>query len=311
VEILIVVAVIILLLSILIVATSRAVQAAQSANTKSLMTAMNQALVQFKGDMGYYPPVLDAGRNLLGPPNISSANYSTLAQDWYSITSLPDYLIGYGPDQQDSADGLGIRTPGRDGVWGATIAGNGQLAARNAGGGSASAGVVLGPYLELKDDRLLASIDDSGMVRFPGEAGFDLTDADQSAVIVDYWGTPIRYYRRSYPAGSLGQSWRPVDRDGDGITEPVPTLADIVALRPYRIPEGTAIDGFCDANPNVSCPTGSGDGSTTYELSTAEFALHSAGPDRRLDPTVRFDDEDYNGDGVAGSNADNITEAGP
>ena len=58
VELLIVIAVIILLLSILIVAVNAATRTAQSASTRTLMNSMKQALVRFKADIGYYPPVL-------------------------------------------------------------------------------------------------------------------------------------------------------------------------------------------------------------------------------------------------------------
>ncbi len=321
-EILIVVGVIILLLSILIVAMNKAVQAAQAANTSNLLNSLQQGLIRFKEDIGYYPPILGgepppttaaAWRTLFPPPDpLPLPAYRDNVQKWFSITSLPDYLIGYGGDQADAFDGLGIRTPGRDGVWGAGLDPDGdgvpgELSERNSTavfGSAQSAGQVFGPYIELKDDRLLASINGSDSngdgtpdVYFPGEPGYNVNDPK---VIVDYWGTPIRYYRRAYPFGSLGQSYRQPaqDRDGNGSLESFPTLSDVFALRPYIIPDGAAIDGLADDSP-----LGSGDTSTTYELNAAEFGLLSAGPDKTVNPLIRADLEEVN--------RDNLVELGP
>jgi hypothetical protein len=102
--------------------------------------------------VGYYPPVLGRGsgngsqpvgqlgfgRDLLVPPLTLSGTTSNLAiQQWNSFTSLPEYLLGYGSRTADGygfeasaaagANGglekppLGIRHPGRDGVWGAYV----------------------------------------------------------------------------------------------------------------------------------------------------------------------------------------------
>ena len=72
-------------------------------------------------------------------------------------------------------------------------------------------GKVYGPYLELKDKRLLASTKgnldnrDRLIVYFPGEGNYD---ADDPKVIVDYWGSPLRFYRRPYPPGALQSPYR-------------------------------------------------------------------------------------------------------
>ena len=147
-EILLVVGVVMLLLSILIVAMGQAVRGAQSANTQVLMVSMKQGLIQFREDVGYYPPVLDADRGLLNPPDPDSGSYASDMQDWWSVTTLADHLIGYGDVGEDAYDGLGIRTPGRDGVWGATIysGASGGLVDRNGGAGAAPTGPVLGGY---------------------------------------------------------------------------------------------------------------------------------------------------------------------
>jgi hypothetical protein len=297
------VAIIILLLSILIVALNKAASAAQVANTRNLMASMAQGLVQFHEDVGYYPPILDEARALVEPPSISfSSGDELIFAPWFSITSPADFLVGYDREGRDGygvrdnnvdRPAPGLRSPGRDGVWGATLSGgNGALAARN----PPATGQVLGPYLELKDARLLATIGADGMLRHPGDPSYDLEAPDQSGVIVDYWGRPIRYYRRPYPPGALGQSFRAVGGDRP------PTLGDIPVLRPYEIAPGTAVDGAADARDDTS---------TTIELVAAEFALLSYGPDGVIDETVRRDDDDANGDQVALSNRDNIVEAGP
>jgi len=92
---------------------------------------------------------IGAGRDLLLPPDNFDGSGATKAaawnnvakrqglQRWHSTTALPEYLLGYG---DRSADGygsvvpgsttipgsreyprLGIRAPGRDGVWGAAL----------------------------------------------------------------------------------------------------------------------------------------------------------------------------------------------
>ena len=243
VELLIVIAVIILLLSILIVAVNAATRTAQSASTRTLMNSMKQALVRFKADIGYYPPVLGdvsptdftpdnhdlrklfdpRGEDLIAgtaddilplmPDGSPNPNYSLNVQAWYSVATPADYLIGYGNDQQDAYDGLGIRHPGPDAVWEATIYGaaDGSLGARNAGTGPASAGKVYGQYLELKDERLLATTDGSTdangnlILFFPGEGNYN---PDHPKIIVDYWGNPIRYYRQVYPVGAIKHGYR-------------------------------------------------------------------------------------------------------
>lgn len=299
-EMLIVVAIILVLLSIILVALSRASRQGQKVNTQFLMTSINQALVTFEKDMGYLPPVLGdpaAGapndlRSLFSPPDPTAPTYAAAIQDWYSITSLAEYLIGYGNDQQDAHDGLGIRAPGTDGVWGATFLGaaDGSLGARNQGSGPASAGKVYGPYLELSQD-IIAGVDHNGGVYFPGDAtpaGVQFSDLPKT--IVDYWGTPIRYYRRAYPPGALNQGYRA--RPG----ESVPSLSDVILLRPTILPDMDVLvdPTLADAN---------GDRQATLQLNAAPFALFSAGPDRSLTADQRFDMPNQ-------FNQDNIVETG-
>ncbi len=152
VEMLVTVAIIIVLLTILITAVSLAGRSAQRASTSFLMGSVNQALVRFKEDHGYFPPVLGtrdlAGSMIAGSmrdaapvPDASGpvATYVESLQNWHSETSLAEYLLGYGNRGEDgygfvgnpatiqfpNAPGtkelplLGFRSPGEDGVWGA------------------------------------------------------------------------------------------------------------------------------------------------------------------------------------------------
>lgn len=330
VELLIVVAIVILLLSILIVAVNQAVKGAQSANSKSLMNAINQALITFKGDHGYLPPVLNDERGLeftfgassFTGPNPADADYAADMQTWFSITTLAEYLIGYGRGDEDGYGDLndtvddngtdydgeipttGIRSPGPDGVWGATLYSpqDGTLEARNpnpqitAAGGPG--GRRFGPYLELKDERLLGGIDPNGNIVFPGE---DPAYETYHKVIVDYWGTPIRYYRTPYPPGGITQSYNKTEvTTGWGHKVPVPTLADVFVLRSYEIDPDNQINGLPDMQLGIDPK---GDPTTSRFLMAAEFAIFSEGPDAAATDLQRVDDDEFN--------RDNIVEVGP
>ena len=92
-ELLVVITLIILLLTIIIVAVNQAMKTAQGTNTQFLMSSIRQGLDQFREDHGYLPPVLDVDRNLaLADP--FSGTFQDDIQNWYSITTLADYLIG-------------------------------------------------------------------------------------------------------------------------------------------------------------------------------------------------------------------------
>jgi type II secretory pathway pseudopilin PulG len=341
-ELLIVVALIILLLSILIVAVSAATRTSKNASTQARMDSIKKALVRFKGDIGYYPPMLGVAPPGSGPgipdlrrlypnsvpnPDAAGTTYIDQMQEYYSTCTLAEYLIGYGNHYEDGfgrvnattyaneTPPLGIRHPSSDGIWGAATivppgnAANGALSHRMGGpahpfNSNLDEGKVFGPYLELEDARLIAGVHygASGLeTYFAGDtlpinpSGPAYTWDTIPKAIVDYWGMPIRYYRRPYPQGALGQSYRSVDRDGDGEADRVPTLSDVYVLRPQSFKQGTEI-----ANPY---PDDDGRTSSSSELDTAEFALLSSGGDRRLNNQVTVDEEGYNND--------NIVEVGP
>ncbi|MDA1007732.1 MAG: hypothetical protein O2800_01825 [Planctomycetota bacterium] len=338
VELLVTIGIIVALLGLLLVGLNAASAFAKRAKTSTLMHTIAQGLAQFKEDVGYYPPVLGVrgastvasvpgeigyARDLLMPPAIANPTVPTAAEmasvrNWWSITSLPDYLVGYDDRTRDgygfvSASPLanspgqmempinGIRHCGRDGVWGAALNPN-PLAAnaigcykqRNPGGGATGnpnswtglgvSGRQLGPYFELKDADFIggiAGVDGQGepiVLRAEETQDFDLLPK----CFIDPWGRPIRYFRRGYNAldpASLNMNFN---------------LGDVIALRPKTIPPGTEADGYADANNDTS---------TTRGLVSAEFALLSSGPDRLWDATTRVD--------ATGWNADNVVETGP
>jgi type II secretory pathway pseudopilin PulG len=304
VELLVVAAVIVLLIGILLVAVNAASSRAQAARTSVLMHSIRQALVQFEGDHGYYPPVLGAYpptqpndyRNLMPlPQNVNAM------QEWRSYTTLAEYLLGYGPEVEDGHGGInpvtpnppwtstgaawtGIRSPGPDQYWGA--AAGGTLADRrnylaSAAGQPLRQGRVYSPYLTLRDESLLGAI-----------TGYDSTtqrpiivpatddafhNPDNPKVILDYWGEPLVYYRRHQTSGLTL------------------SLENIFALRPFDLQGGTPVQGAADVT---------GDAVTTFALRSASFGILSYGPDRQWNPYLRYDDPDF-------FNRDNIREVGP
>ena len=298
-------------------------------------------------------------------------------QQWHSITSPAEYLVGSG---DRSADGYGIcgnlpdvmpddlkpgqreipregiRSPGIDGVWGAALtpitvpevkttpgytAGPkasdkfvGQFYSRNLApptpieAGTEEPGdddknclvrcqpnlrgKVYGPYLELKDPSNFGGIkgvrpappsqdepdtEELDIVRATdGDPMFD----NYPKCIIDYWGNPIRYYRRGYT--SFMPSSPDATNDGTKFD-----LADFFALRPSRAEESEFI--LKDEAKNQVLADADGDRSGTIRLRSAEFAYFSAGPDGKRDLrrriTLRGPRSDIN------VNEDNLVETGP
>ena len=355
-ELLITISLIVVLVSILTVALGAARTAAQVAETQSRMSALKQATVRFKEDVGYYPAVLDTNRNLATLPAFPSPTsgtpqqmYRYQAQDWYSITSPAEYLIGYGNQAQDGYGRLpgsqqndpdyiemprfGFRHPGMDGVWRATDvfagAGAGSVIDRS----PSTRGMLFGPYLEVENEQMFGRImhDSNGeplrdpvtrniKVFYPGDPELAaLTIAEQQAlpmVIVDTWGNPIRYYRAMYP--------NPADPtlplSGIARTFPQsnsydrPTLSDYFVLRPSEFESNKALDGTL---PDFREGLGqtNGDRSTTFELQAGQFAFFSAGPDQQMNAFIRSDAfglPDNDGEYATDeSNKDNLVEVGP
>jgi prepilin-type N-terminal cleavage/methylation domain-containing protein len=325
VEVLVVTAMVLVLASILIVAVNAAVGTSQKANTMSLMNAVRTGLVQFKSDMGYLPPVLDDNRDLFLPPDSSNPNnFVSQIQDWHSITTLSDYLVGYGHHYQDGygydasaaatwpqeTPPVGIRNPGSDGVWGATIVpgsgGNyGELSGRMASSTNPNldTGRVYGPYIELSDKRSLARLNPAtGTLSFPGESAFE-QQSTNPLVLVDYWGEPIRYYRRAY--STTFNAGAPV-QSALGVPDRKSKLSEVILLRPPQAKqENIVLDARSLAGNDIDL--------TTYQLQTGDYALFSAGPDRQFNAQLRVDDpnDPLNTAGTDMANQDNIVEVGP
>ncbi|MDG2424856.1 MAG: prepilin-type N-terminal cleavage/methylation domain-containing protein [Phycisphaerales bacterium] len=322
-EVMVTIGIIVILLSILLVTVGGVRETARVASTRSIMTAMSQATSRFREDTGYLPPILDNDRRLVEAVPITSTSrgdgapkYLHDMQGWYSFTSPAEYLVGYGGEAMDGKAGLGIRNPGRDGIWGASLDSDGNIQQCPPGFNRQPDpnGLVLGPYLDLKDDKVIASLGwdeaegawDSGSIDpstgqpaiyYPGDAGYNI---NAPKVVVDAWGTPIRYYRTSYPtgdpSGSFPANYRPFPMgagDGAGALSEWqyrPRLSEFIALRPWEIDESQATDYFFTPGGSSAQwgdfnDLGSGvrgDSTTTASLESGQYAFLSAGPDRRI-----------------------------
>jgi type II secretory pathway pseudopilin PulG len=375
-ELLVTITLIVILVSALMIGMNSARTAAQVAETTSRLMAMKQATVWFKEEIGYLPPVLDYQRNLksvdgIGQPlrfpvlplPAEQEQYRSEVQEWYSITSPADYLLGYGDVEADGfgrlpqahpyysyttnqMPRLGITHPGVDGVWRGTdiqfahsVTGYGLFTDRMPRGYLSSmppllnfpvTGKVFGPYLDVNNDQMLgrlvvdsltgiADVDPvSGRVKvyYPGEPGYDVS---QPMVIVDSWGTPIRYYRPVYPNYEIIIGEDPNVQNGISRRYPPsndygrPTLSDYLVLRPFDFPPDKVIDGFLPDFRDGNMSTG--DTSTSIELQTGQFAYFSSGPDQKSNDRIRADvlglvDNDGD-DATDESNKDNMVEVGP
>jgi len=328
-ELLVAISIVIVLIALLVVAVERAMRSGQEAQTQFLMGSIEQGLSQFRSDHGYLPPVLGASgtagsqgegslgyaRDVLPPPTFAAEQ-----AEWSSVTTLAEYLLGYGdrscdgygvigegPYSNPDAPGvgeiptLGLRGPGPDGCWGAIVnprsaqgLSPGVFLARNPAGAGvfpSTAGNAVpikgrrfGPYLELQDDRLLgafARLDPSGNPAIVFPGEIDDFDA-YPKVLCDYWGNPIQYFRRPYLGSDPGQPNLQLN------------LGDVVALRPWEVAPGRETDGYADASTIVS----GGDTTTTRDLVAAEFVLFSPGPDRSSNFAIRRDPDEFNKDNI-------------
>jgi type II secretory pathway pseudopilin PulG len=352
-EMLVTVGVIVILAGILITTLSKAARTAQQGRTTQLMTSINDAISRFETDHGYIPPVLGPqstasggvghGRDLLGLPGDQNQFNYPEQQGYYSVTSLPEFLLGYDDRRMDGFGyvpeggnpsppitlqpsdmtpgqrehpALGFRSPGPDGFWNATLnprfgsggsVNNGvSFSNRNPGNlgnisytgnnGHTLQGKVYGPYLDLKDATVIGEVENMAFsnasenalgqvwdrVLLPGDAGY--ATENKPKVFLDYWGNPLRYYRRP-----------PADVREPRMFDERYSLAEVVALRPSSFEVGADVDSrYPDAN---------GDNSTSRALIASRYALFSPGADGKSADDVRIDAEnDYN--------ADNIVETG-
>ncbi|MBC8200572.1 MAG: type II secretion system protein [Planctomycetes bacterium] len=375
-ELLVTITLIVILVSAMVIGMNSARTAAQIAETSSRLMAMKQATVWFKEEIGYLPPVLDDQRNLksvdaIGQPlrypvlpvPDDQEQYRSEVQEWYSITSPADYLLGYGDVEADGfgrlpqahayysyttdqMPRLGITHPGVDGVWRGTdihiatgVTGYGLFTDRKPRGDLPIdpllsefpvTSKVYGPYLDVNNDQMLGRlvVDSStgettvdpvtGKVKvyYPGEPDYDVS---QPMVIVDSWGTPIRYYRPVYPNFEIIIGEDPNLQNGIAKRYPPsndygsPTLSDYLVLRPFDFPPDKVVDGFLSDFRDGN--TSTGDTSTSIALQTGQFAYFSSGPDQKLNQRIRADVTGLAGnvgdDATDESNKDNMVEVGP
>lgn len=258
--------------------------------------------------------------------------YLTAAQRRYSYTSPAEYLLGYGTEAEDgygirylpsgqvdpdSDTAFGLRRPGDDGFWNASwnddsLNGQGLQVGRyelleRRPDRSGARGTVIGPYLELDDPGMLGalgwengewdgSIDpatNQPMVFFPGDTAYD---ESAPKVIVDAWGTPIRYYRLNHPPGQPGGRYAADYEPAPGWRYS-PSMAEHFALRPWELDEGESVTWwFTDSNgerwgdySDLEGTQTHGDPTIGRSLLTSRFAFLSAGANRRIYDWARVD----------------------
>jgi len=242
--------------------------------TESQLGSMVSAIDQFKTDFGFLPLLI------LDDPEVEPTNpdWCTAlasrddavakleAERYHSVYSLPVYLLGIGalspdvvsnnPDRHDGHAGAGFRDPGPDRAWG------GARERTTSTHRVLASGRIYTPYVDYADtDRVRRASTDLG--DFPEEASVDADDPDapwrSMSVILDGWGTAIRYYRHWPTRPESGTPGETLLQAPAEIVDP-----DALALAP----EGT---GEFDASRDV-------------ELARAGYALLSAGADRIFSP---------------------------
>ena len=322
-ELLTVVAIIVLLIGTVTVAVGAATRKAQRTKTQFLLGSIASGLGQFQTDFGYLPPVLmnrvGVGGTRQFARDVTTVSQVPSLQQWFSYTTLADYLIGYGGRNEDgygvvtgptAGTGLGqrenppfgIRAPGTDGAWGSIDTPlfsqpqmSGAFASRNPmrdpvtgqppWNARQMTGRVYGPYLELTDEKLLGGLKGFDAQGNPIIVTNDQLDPDfdkYPKVLLDYWGTPISYYRAPYAGSDLRSE---LSNGSDGFVN----LSDVFALRPWEFATGQELRGVADAN---------GDEFTAASLKGAAFALFSRGPDRLFDRNARRDAQEFNKDNI-------------
>lgn len=273
VEVLIVVVIIGLLVGIAAPAFMAVRNNARRTQAESQLQSMSSAIDQFRTDYGYLPPlILDHPSVLPTTPDWCTSLTARddardrLAQERYhSLYSLSLYLLGVGelspdasatnPDRHDGFAGPGFRDPGPDRAWG------GARMRTVATHRVAASGDPTEPYVGFADSELVrrASAD---LGDFPEDDNVGQDSANspwrRMFVILDPWGTPVRYYR-AWPTRVAGT-------DGQSLLDVPAELVDAEALK----------SGVLN--------TASFDATLDMELARGEYALLSAGRDRAFAP---------------------------
>ena len=197
-ELLVVIAIVAVIAGLLLASLRGATDRSRAVKTRSIMRAVSISLDAFKSDHGYHPVVLNgnssvrqgpAWRDVVAAPvpivgnnPFPLSDYAVDMQRWYSMTTIPEFLLGVGGREADGygttdidtnslgeRPALGIRSPGLDGAWGSTIFGNGLFEDRAFGlyeDPSANPsqmrlrdpGRVYGPYLGIEGDIRLGKV---------------------------------------------------------------------------------------------------------------------------------------------------------
>jgi prepilin-type N-terminal cleavage/methylation domain-containing protein len=197
-ELLVVIAIVAVIAGLLLASLRGATDRSRAVKTRSIMRAVSISLDAFKSDHGYHPVVLNgssSGRDgpawrdvvpapvpIVGNNPFPLSDYAVDMQRWYSMTTIPEFLLGAGGRDADGygttdidtnslgeRPALGIRSPGLDGAWGSTIFGTGLFEDRAFGlyeDPSANPsqmrlrdpGRVYGPYLGIEGDIRLGKI---------------------------------------------------------------------------------------------------------------------------------------------------------
>lgn len=281
-EVLLVVVILTVMAALLFVAIGAAVRTVRRSAEQQYVRSLATAVEQYKQSAGVVPPlVADGPGDADGPlvitpvagqparPRLKGENNGDLApvvrflryetdatagnRARFSEYTLSIYILGVLGKKYDGVDGPGFTKPDSDGVF-------------------ARAGSVTQPLFD-------TSRHPERVIRDPRVSDPVGSEDDRAArtLLVDRWGTPIRYY-----------AWLPTfHKTGAGLpstfsypTPPANNAALAKEVRCYNVPPGVG-------NP-LSTP----------ELRSAKAAVVSAGPDRLINDT----------DPDATENQDNIVE---
>ena len=342
-ELLVVIAIVVLLLGTLFVAINAASKRAQVAKTQFLMNTISSGLAQFNTDFGYLPPVLGRkdgsapasgfARDVvrLNDAVVNGPNGIAQQQNWYSYTTLADYLLGYGHRGEDGygiqrvngaasgqisepgfkeAPPFGIRSPGADGCWGAIDAPQpnlvnfkGYYRARNPGRAALPPPVTgTGWNAQVVEGRVYGPyIDQIDERLLGGLTGFDASGRPIILTRDQIGTTPNAVDFDARPKCILDYWGEPIayyrtPYGGDDLRSNVPA------------PDGGYLDlgdVFClreweidSSEQSAGAVDANGDNSSSASMKGAVFALLSRGGDRAYDRTVRRDASEFNKDNV-------------